>query len=90
MGVERSVGLEEPFFAEFALEVLFLFWKLNFFVRIKIIELFSFFNVLFGKVVFLEQDLLKNHLNMFDLFISVKVVFVAFEEFFFELGNDLF
>jgi hypothetical protein len=83
MRVERSVCLEEPFLAEVAWVVLLLLWKFNFLVRIKIIELFSFFNVLFGKIVFLEQDLFKDHLNMFDLFTSVKNVFVAFKELFF-------
>ncbi len=90
MRVERSVCLEEPFFAEFALEVLLLFWKFYFLVRIKIIELLSFFNVLFGKIIFLEQDLLKDHLNMFYLFTSVQNVFVVFKEFLFELGDDFF
>jgi len=90
MRMERSVCFERSFMAKFTFELFLLGWQWDLSFFIKFIEFLTFFNVLFGKVVFSYSDFIQNQLNMIFFLFCVENIIVFFLIFFFELADNFF
>lgn len=84
----ESTFCKKSFLTVIATICLSLYRQRNLVIRIKLVKLFTFNYVLFGKVVFSGEDFIKCLLNVINFVLMVKFKLMEFTILFFELWNN--